>query len=99
MCTQPQRRSHCGPAVASFAAMPQTIPVDDFTLTAELPETETGLPPVLLVHGICVSTWCFEHFLKGFAAHGLPTYAVPLSGRDGGRPGDLGKLTIADFCG
>ncbi len=78
--------------------MPQTIPVDDFTLTAELPETETGLPPVLLVHGICVSTWCFEHFLKGFAAHGFPTYAVPLSGREGGRPGDLGKLTIGDFA-
>lgn len=78
--------------------MPQSIPIDDFTILAELPEADTGLPPILLVHGLFAGPWCFDILLAGFAARGFPTYAVPLSGRAGGRPADIGKLSIADFA-
>jgi pimeloyl-ACP methyl ester carboxylesterase len=80
--------------------MPQTITVDDFTITAELPEDRDELPPVLFVHGLFASAWCFETMLRRFADRGFPAYAVTLSGRPGGRPVDqVGQLTVADFSG
>lgn len=80
-------------------AMPQTIAVDDFTMQAELPESDSGLPPILLVHGLFVGPWEFERVLPALAARGFAAYAVALSGREGGRPvEDVGSLPLTDFA-
>lgn len=79
--------------------MPETIAIDDFTVVAEQPATESGLPPVLLVHGLFVGPWAFERVIPALAAHGFPVYAVALSGRDGGRPvADIGSVPLSDFA-
>jgi len=48
---------------------------------SELPEEETGRPPLLFVPGLRHAAWCYaEHWLARAAARGYPAYAVSLRG-------------------
>jgi pimeloyl-ACP methyl ester carboxylesterase len=61
--------------------------------------TESHPIPLLLVHGGCPATWCWdEHFLNVFADKGFR--AVALSWRDHGRstlPKSLRSCSVADY--
>jgi pimeloyl-ACP methyl ester carboxylesterase len=53
-----------------------------------LPESDTGRPPLLFVHGAWHGAWCFaEHWMPEAAARGWPCYGVSLTGHgdSGGR--------------
>ena len=44
------------------------------------PKTDSGLTPLLFVHGGCHGAWCWENFLPYFAMHGYEAHAVSLRG-------------------
>jgi pimeloyl-ACP methyl ester carboxylesterase len=43
-------------------------------------KNETGLTPILFVHGAWHAAWCWENFLPYFAQQGYPSYAISLRG-------------------
>lgn len=50
-------------------------------LLCHMPNTNTGLPPILLIHGAFVGAWCWEdNFLPYFSQQGFPCYALSLRG-------------------
>ncbi|HUO53369.1 MAG TPA: alpha/beta fold hydrolase [Rhodoblastus sp.] len=62
-----------------------------------LPETATGKPPLLFVHGAWLGAWCWEeNFLPFFASRGYPAYAVSLRGHSGSG-GSLAGASMADY--
>jgi pimeloyl-ACP methyl ester carboxylesterase len=63
----------------------------DLELVERLPDSDTGRPPVLMVHGLGHGSWCWEHWLDGVAAAGHPAYAVSLRGH----AGSSGRLRTA----
>lgn len=67
-------------AVRPFAWAFPSRPVHREVLS-RLPETPTGRPPLLFVHGLGQGAWAFaEHWLGYAAERGFPAYAVSLRG-------------------
>ncbi|MCP3797852.1 lysophospholipase [Allokutzneria sp. A3M-2-11 16] len=63
------------------------VPSVQREVLSELPETDTGKPPLLFVHGVGGGAWQFaEHWLKAAAERGFPAYALSLrcAGGSGG---------------
>ncbi|SDM92723.1 alpha/beta hydrolase [Allokutzneria albata] len=63
------------------------VPPVQREVLSELPETDTGKPPLLFVHGVGGGAWQFaEYWLKAAAERGFPSYAVSLrcAGGSGG---------------
>ena len=53
------------------------------------PETDTGKPPLLFVHGAYSGAWIWDaFFLKYFADRGFPAHAVSLRGHGKSEGGD-----------
>jgi len=44
------------------------------------PKKDSGLTPLLFVHGGCHAAWCWENFLPYFALYGYEAHAVSLRG-------------------
>jgi pimeloyl-ACP methyl ester carboxylesterase len=65
-------------------------------LVERLPDSDTGRPPVLMVHGLGHGSWCWEHWLDGVAAAGYPAYAVSLRGH-AGSSGRLGTARLSHY--
>jgi pimeloyl-ACP methyl ester carboxylesterase len=42
----------------------------DLELVERRPDSDSGRPPVLMVHGLGHGSWCWEHWLDGVAAAG-----------------------------
>jgi pimeloyl-ACP methyl ester carboxylesterase len=66
---------------------------------SRLPDTDTGYPPLLFVHGIRHSADCFaEHWLPYAAERGFPAYALSLRGHGGSGGRDrLRRTTLRDY--
>jgi pimeloyl-ACP methyl ester carboxylesterase/thioredoxin reductase len=59
-------------------------PITHREIVAAQPESPTGHPPLLMVHGIAHGAWCFaENWLPAAAEQGFPAYAVSLRGHGG----------------
>lgn len=53
------------------------------------PETDTGRPPLLFVHGAYSGAWIWDaFFLEYFAGRGFPSYAMSLRGHGNSEGGD-----------
>lgn len=53
-------------------------------ILSALPETDTGRPPLLFLHGLGHGAWCYaEHWLGAAAAAGYPAYALSFRGHGG----------------
>ena len=44
------------------------------------PKSQSGLKPLLFIHGGCHGAWCWENFLPYFAEHGYEAHAMSLRG-------------------
>ncbi|GDY33073.1 alpha/beta hydrolase [Gandjariella thermophila] len=66
---------------------------------SRLPDTETGRPPLLFVHGMRHAAACFdEHWLRHAAERGFPAHAVSLRGHGGSGGRDLlRRATLRDY--
>lgn len=62
-----------------------------------LPEAPTGRPPILLIHGAANSAWIWRDWGQVLAGLGWPAYALALRGHRGGRPVDLGEITMDSY--
>lgn len=60
------------------------------------PETPTGKPPVLFVHGAAHGAWCWQNWMDLTAAAGYPSYAVSLRGHAGSE-GSLLRSTLSSY--
>lgn len=53
-------------------------------ILSAVPETDTGRPPLLFLHGLGHGAWCYaEHWLPAAAAAGYPAYALSFRGHGG----------------
>ena len=57
-----------------------------FSVTATLPEQDSGLPPLVLIHGAANSSGVWAFWQTQLAERGWPSYAVDLRGHGGKRP-------------
>ena len=77
---------------------PQLIPVSDLTVAVERPESSSGKPPVLLIHGMFGGAWYWEAYQAFLARHGYESHAINLRGHHGSRPvPDIGKVSLHDY--
>jgi pimeloyl-ACP methyl ester carboxylesterase len=59
-------------------------PVSHREVISAQPAEPTGLPPLLMVHGLAHAAWCFgENWVPAAAERGFPSYAVSLRGHGG----------------
>jgi pimeloyl-ACP methyl ester carboxylesterase len=49
-------------------------------IITQRPKKNSGLTPLLFVHGACHGAWCWENFLPYFALHGYEAHALSLRG-------------------
>jgi pimeloyl-ACP methyl ester carboxylesterase len=68
----------------------------DLEVVERRPATDTGKPPLLLVHGLGHGAWCWEHWQTAAAEAGYASYAVSLRGH-GGSGGRLRRSVLAHY--
>lgn len=74
-------------------------PISHREVISALPDPPTDRPPLLMVHGIAHSAWCFgENWVPAAAEAGFPAYALSLRGHGGSAGGRrLLRTTLRDY--
>jgi pimeloyl-ACP methyl ester carboxylesterase len=77
---------------------PQIHRVGDLTVAVERPQSSSGKPPVLLIHGMFGGAWYWADYQQFLARRGYETHAINLRGHHGSRPvRDIGKVPARAF--
>lgn len=58
--------------------------IEHLEVLSALPDSDSGRPPLLFLHGLGHGAWCYaEHWLDASAAAGYPAYALSFRGHGG----------------
>lgn len=72
--------------------------IGDLLLERTRPRGPAKPVPLLLVHGMWLGSWCWEHCLRATAEAGWDTWALNLRGHHGSRPvRNLGEVSVAHY--